>query len=1101
MRIKPVALKAASTVTILGTALAAALLSAPAQASGRSHLNLAAAARVTAPKGEAGAISGVVDGAGGRPLAAVCVVASGPGGSVLAVTRADGRYSLGGLRPGGYTLHYSACGAGGHYVDQWSGGASWPGSAATITIAHGQARELAPVTLRTTMSARPTATPRAITRLMSGSGLRPAILAAKAPAVASSTKRGVIAGTVTGAGKPLKGICVVAFGAGFGEARTSKTGQYRVTKLSPGRYTVFFADQYCAKNNGNWLSQYYKDVTGPRFQHRPTPVRVSAGKTTGGIDAALRLGGQISGTVRSQSGKALSRVCVFAEGKDGKFFVESDGESGKNGVYSVHSLFPGKYQIAFVPRYCGNTGNFVPLWWRNSKNQKHAATIVIKSGLIVRHVDAALHPGAILSGVVRAGGPHGARLSGICVFIEPTGRQDFPVFTFTRTGKDGGYRAIALTTGKYQVFFDRGCGNNGNFLSVQRKVAVVAGHTTSGFDAFLPPGAIITGTVTNTHGAPVPGICVSASGRSFGGGRTNAEGKYSIIALRTGGYSVNYAGGCGSQGSYAPQFYRGQVNLGSATPVSATAGHTTSGIDATMQPGGTITGVVTDSSGHRLNRICVLVENPSVQRYGFPINLQFTKNGVYTVRNLVPGAYGVNFNCIFGSNNSFAPQWFMAQSSQDGSNDVSAPAGVVTSNVNAVLKPGGFVTGVVTNTAGKPVSGTCVQVTPHGGAVGSLSFFNERFLAFTNSHGVYRVGRVGAGSYDVQFGCDFFQSRFGTQWYKGTASRASATPVTVTNGATAAGVDAVLTAGGSISGVVTVAHQPQPNVCVQAEDTADNSSGFGFTNRHGQYAMSGLSSGSYEVTFYDCGFGRHHVLLGTATLPSAVKVTAPHAVTGVNEKLFPAGSISGTVLGGPGATPQAGVCVVAAAVSPGTTSDYTQTNSHGGYRIADLAPGTFQVFFGDTFCPFANDGYAPQWYKDQASQATATDVTVTSGGDATKIDATLGATGAITGTVTSHHHTPVGGECVTATPVDPVPDPVFDSVLHPVIGQTAADGTYTLVGLLPGKYTAMFSVGCGDTGFQTQWWHHSDSASGATVITVSANGTVTGIDARLRHSG
>jgi hypothetical protein len=361
---------------------------------------------------------------------------------------------------------------------------------------------------------------------------------------------------------------------------------------------------------------------------------------------------------------------------------------------------------------------------------------------------------------------------------------------------------------------------------------------------------------------------------------------------------------------------------------------------------------------------------------------------------------------------------------------------------------------------------------------------------------VYRVGPVGAAKYDVQFGC--FGSRFGSQWYRGTASRASATPVTVTNRATATGVDAVLTVGGSISGKATTgANQPQPDVCVQAADAADNSFGFGVTNRHGRYTMSGLSSGSYQITFYDCRYGRHHVPLGTATRPGLVKVTAPRAVTGVNEKLFPAGSISGTVLGGRRATPQANVCVAVVPVSPNTSPDFTATNARGGYQIGDLAPGTYKVFFGDMFCPFAGAGYAPQWYNDQTSQATATDVKVTAGGDTKKIDATLGADGAITGTVTSRHHAPVAGECVTATPVDPVPDPEFGSVLHPVIGVTAADGTYTLVGLLPGKYTAKFSTGCGDTGFQTQWWHDSTSAGGAAVITVPANTTVTSIDARL----
>jgi protocatechuate 3,4-dioxygenase beta subunit len=1115
MRIQTVALRAAGTATISVTALAAALISAPAQASGHGarswhpahpHPSLAAAARFAELRDANGVIAGVVDGAGGRPLTGACVVATGAGGSAFAMTQSDGRYSLGGLRPGRYTLHFSACAAGGRYMDQWSGGASSPASAATVTIARGQARELAPVTLRTTPSGFHAAIPPAIARLMSGTGLPGDLARLRSTAVAANairstaiTGRGAIAGNVTGRGKPLQGICVVAYGTGSGHTRTGAAGQYRIPKLKPGRYFVFYAE--CNNNRGNWLPQIYKNVNGPIFR-RPTPIRVTAGQTTSGIDAALQLGGQISGTVRSQRGRTLPHVCIFATGKDGRFFLRNFAQSGKHGRYTMHALFPGKYQVAFVPNYCDNNGNYIPQWWRDSATQKHATAIAIKHGSVLRQVDAALRPGATISGVVRATRPHGALLKGICVYAEPVRPTGgFPTFAGGRTDSAGRYRLIGLATGRYRVFFSRGCGNNGNFLQVRRTISVIAGHATAGFDAFMPPGAIITGTVTDAHGTPVRGVCVSASGRhSSGGDRTNAEGKYSIIALQSGGYAVEFFGGCGNPGSFAPQYYRSQVNRGSADPVDATAGHTTPGIDAAMQPGGTITGVVTNAGGHPLNQVCVLIESPSVAQYGFPFNIQITrKNGVFTARNLIPGIYAVNFNCFFGREN-LASQWFKGQPGQTTADFVSAPAGVVATGVNAVLRPGGFLTGKVTNSAGKPLPGICVRATLHGQPIPLLNILNYRSIAFTNGRGEYRLGPVAGAKYDVQFGCQ--STPYGDQWYPGIASRASATPVTITGGATATGVNAVLTAGGSISGEVTTgAGHPQRNVCITAEDIADNSLGFAETNRQGRYVMRGLSSGSYQVYFYDCGYGRHHLPLGTATFPGAVKVVAPHTVTGVNEKLFPAGRISGMAFGGPGATPQDGACVAALPVSPNAVGGYTTTGAHGGYRLTGLAPGTYKVYFGDPFCVFAATNYAPQWYNNRTSEATATLVTVTSFGDTPNVDATLSTDGAISGTVTSHHHGPVAGECVTATPASAAPDPVSGAAVQPVIGVTAADGSYSLVGLLPGKYTVEFSVGCGDTGFLTQWWHDSGAASGATVITVSANATVTGIDASLHHHG
>lgn len=83
-------------------------------------------------------------------------------------------------------------------------------------------------------------------------------------------------------------------------------------------------------------------------------------------------------------------------------------------------------------------------------------------------------------------------------------------------------------------------------------------------------------------------------------------------------------------------------------------------------------------------------------------------------------------------------------------------------------------------------------------------------------------------------------------------------------------------------------------------------------------------------------------------------------------------------------------------------------------------------------------------------------------------------------------------------PVSPTPDPLFGDTLHHAVAQTAADGSYTLVGLLPGQYKVEFSTGCGDSGFQTQWWNDAASAAAATTITVSADATVQHIDATLQ---
>lgn len=738
---------------------------------------------------------------------------------------------------------------------------------------------------------------------------------------------------------------------------------------------------------------------------------VTAGKVTRGIDAAMRLGGEITGTTRSKSGKALAGVCVNIEGQLGHIGFGTEATSGKNGSYAAHSLFKGKYFVEFLP-YCGNKGNYAPQWYKDSANQAHAKAIEITGTQVVTHVDSALPRGGVISGVVKSKVTN-APVKGICAFARPLSRGP-GIFRGSQTLANGSYRITGLVTGKYEVEFNRGCGNNGNYLPVQRVTSVQTSHTVK-VNAFLPPGAIVSGVVKDSNGNPVSGVCVQAyNNHSFNASKSGANGSYSVNALPTGSYRVEFSGGCGNAGSYAAQFYQGQTNSGSANLVGLTAGETTSGINAAMQPGGTITGLVT-GAGRPLNRTCVSVISVSNLNFGFPFNLEITKNGTYLAKNLNPGLYAVDFGCFFGPR-PFASQWYKSRISSDTADLVSAAPGVITSDISAALPRGGFISGMVTNTAHVKLSGVCVTVTPPGGKIPALKFgsFN------VTEHGAYRVGPLTPGKYEVQF-ADCFNRRYATQWYHGSDTQQAATPVAVHFGATTSGIDAVMTTGGSISGLVTnSAHQPLAHICLTATDAAARSSNsYGQTDSTGHYTIAHLATGEYQVTFSDCYYRKH---AAAGSVVRSVHVTAPHAVTGINEQMALSGVISGTVLGGDAATPQAEVCVAAVPVSPSDAIGYSMTGDQGKYRITNLAPGAYQMYFGDPFCPFAGTGYAPK---------TTGPVTVPAGGNTSGVDATLASDGAISGVVTDPH-TPVAGECVTAVPVSPTPDPLFGDTLNDV---------------------------------------------------------------------
>jgi hypothetical protein len=326
--------------------------------------------------------------------------------------------------------------------------------------------------------------------------------------------------------------------------------------------------------------------------------------------------------------------------------------------------------------------------------------------------------------------------------------------------------------------------------------------------------------------------------------------------------------------------------------------------------------------------------------------------------------------------------------------------------------------------------------------------------------------------------------RYAEQWYQGKSSAGAATDVTVRTRKTTSGIDGRVVLGGTISGrVVNATGKPLHAICVIAAGESQGPIGAAETGKSGSYTIRALASGRYTVEFAPCG-NQNLVMVA-----KQVRVTAPHATTGVNATMRSGGSITGTVTASSG-QPVSGSCVEVFTKNSAEPIGFGFTGFDGSYRVTGLAAGTtYQVYFGDPLCLTGVTDLVPQWYNDQATQATATPVPVTVGNTTQSINALLQAGGKITGTVSAKSAGPLSGVCVTAVPQA--------AGAQPVVGVTRTSGGYTLADLLPGSYKVRFSSGCGATGYATQWYSRAASKAAATPVPVSAGQTQSAINATL----
>ncbi len=749
-------------------------------------------------------------------------------------------------------------------------------------------------------------------------------------------------------------------------------------------------------------------------------------------------------------------------------------------------------------------------------------------------INRALLTGAAISGTVTDDTAAHAALAGVRVSASPLD-DAWQSVRSVQTTAGGTYVIKGLRAGSFRVCFSANgvagpgttgyvdeCWNNVPDFAAGTPVVVTTG-TKTGINAALAVAGAISGTVTDALGAPIGGIGVSVSGESFDFVVTATNGTWKASGLRAGtDYRVcftdsgNSTGGAGAATGYLDECWNNQPSGSAGTPVSVTAGTTHTNVNAQLAAGGRVTGTVTNGAAAPVQGVFVYVSGSGS---GFSGSAVTASNGTYSVRSLPAGTdYQVCFDAQSAAGapaTGYAPECWNDKVPGTTPTPVTVTAGGTAANVNATLAAGGQVTGTVRNAGGTtPVLG--------GVRVSVSSNTTDVFLsATTASNGTYAVRGLPTGTdYRVCFdGSNGFGGANDVLGYVdqcwNNQSSGTATPVSVTGGATTPGINASLVTAGAVSGTVTQAGTGAllagVRVTVRSNTTFANESAV--TNVDGKYTVNVLPAAANYTVCFSQGYGATggtNDLRGYADqcwnnqppqgTPTPVAVATGGTTTGINAALAAAGAITGTVTD-PVAAPVGNVYV---SVRSGTTTlSSVRTRPDGTYFIGGVPAGTtWKVCFDASFATGGAGstlGYVDECWNNQPTQATATPVTVTAAVTTPGISASLAVAGGISGTVT----TATGG-----TPLADVDVRVQSSATGTFqFASTAANGTWSATGLPAGTdYTVCFSGadatgGTSTTGYVDQCWNNKPTSATADKVAVTLGSMRSGVNAALASAG
>jgi protocatechuate 3,4-dioxygenase beta subunit len=326
---------------------------------------------------------------------------------------------------------------------------------------------------------------------------------------------------------------------------------------------------------------------------------------------------------------------------------------------------------------------------------------------------------ATIAGVVRSADASGAPVRRARVWLLNTNNVGSGARRGTITDEQGRFAFTSLPAGRFLVMVEKppyvdGAAGARTPGGPGVPIALTAGEVISTIDIRLTPGAVVTGRVRDTYGAPVAGVGVELATRRIVDGQsvlrvrtrmtTNDLGEYRFFRLRPGRYAVvarppagsgsgrvtspaevqwaqRLAGSRGTSNApaptrpvaYAPVAYPGVTDFAAAADVTVAAGEERAGIDIPLQYVSTasIAGVVIGPAGEPV---------PNARVHRGVSKAQTDAEGRFSLSGQQPGPYVLYASALSSSGPLFATATGMVD-------------GTDVSGVALRLQPGGTVEG------------------------------------------------------------------------------------------------------------------------------------------------------------------------------------------------------------------------------------------------------------------------------------------------------------------------------------------------------------------------------------------------------------------------